>query len=376
MGSIGIAGSCNVSTEKQAAEDIKQLLPSYIKDSVYLSNSNPYSAAGASLGRYLFYDRRMSVNQTKSCASCHAQEFSFTDGYRRSIGALGDNVQHNARALVNIIFNKYLTAADSSLHYPEQQIDNPMFHRQPPELGWAGNEREIMARLRKDSLYHAQMPLLFPGNNDPFTIENIQLCISSFIKTIVSFNSPYDRYHYLKDSTALSPAQLNGMRLFFSPQLRCNSCHGGINFSEPSVRSGSGQIFYYQNTGLYNINNTGNYPEGDQGLYEFTKQAADKGRFLVPTLRNLAFTAPYLHDGSAASLGEVIDMYERGGRLISTGINQGDGSRQPNKNPVIKGFAITAQEKKDLISFLLALSDSSFCNNPRFANPFTKDETN
>jgi cytochrome c peroxidase len=371
---VVLTGGCNPGDKKKGIDDFSALLPAYVKDSIYLFAANPFSAAKAALGRYFFYDRRMSVNQAKSCSSCHDPAFSFTDGYRRSIGAMGDNVQHNAPALINIVFKKYLTAADSTLHFPEQQISNPMFHNKPVELGWQGNEEVIMLRLKKDSLYQRQMPLLFSGK-EPFSLQNVQACISSFIKTIVSFNAPYDRYTYHKDSMALSASQVNGMKLFFSDRLHCSSCHGGINFSTPALVDKDGTDQYYQNTGLYNIDGTGAYPANDRGLMECTKQSRDMGKYRVASLRNLAFTAPYLHDGTAADLGAVIDLYKNGGRNIATGMNQGDGRKNPYKNPLLQGFVLAEQEKKDLIGFLLSLSDSSVCNNPSYSNPFTRDET-
>ena len=371
---LATADACNTTNTKNKADNFKDLLPPYIKDSIYLSADNPFSAEKAKLGRYFFYDRRMSVNQSKSCASCHAPVFSFTDSYRRSIGALGDNVQHNAPALINIVFNKYLTSADSTLHFPEQQINNPMFHNNPVELGWEGNENIIIERLKKDSLYRKQMKYLFPQATDPFTVKNIQACISSFVKTILSFNSPYDRYIYNKDTTALSASQLRGMKLFFSDNLHCSVCHGGINFSVPAADNNGNQA-YYQNTGLYNINSMGAYPANDCGLFEFTKQPADMGKYLVPTLRNLAFTAPYLHDGTAAGLEDIINIYQNGGRNIVVPLNKGDGRKNPYKNPLINGFVVSAQEKKDLIGFLLSLSDSSVSTNKMYSNPFKKDET-
>ncbi|MEO5592181.1 MAG: hypothetical protein ABIR15_10815, partial [Chitinophagaceae bacterium] len=136
-----------------------------------------------------------------------------------------------------------------------------------------------------------------------------------------------------------------------------------------------GNKAYYQNTGLYNINSMGAYPANDCGLFEFTKQPGDMGKYLVPALRNLAFTAPYLHDGTAASLEDVINIYESGGRNILTPLNKGDGRKNPYKSPLISGFVINGQEKKDLIDFLLSLSDTSVCNNKMYSNPFTKDET-
>ena len=131
----------------------KKIIPFSIADTLYLDKTDPFTEAKAGLGRYLFYDRRLSRNNTKSCASCHDPRFSFTDGYRRSIGAVGDLHQRNASPLINLIFRKYLTAADSALHYPEQQMNNPMFHDKPVELGWKGNETEILARVQKDLVY-------------------------------------------------------------------------------------------------------------------------------------------------------------------------------------------------------------------------------
>jgi len=372
---LAIMHACNSITAKNTADDIRLLIPAYVKDSFYLSPVNDFSIAKAALGRYLFYDRRLSVNQAKSCSSCHDPVFSFTDGYRRSIGALGDNVQHNAPALINLIYNKYLTAADSGLHFPEQQIHNPMFHNQPVELGWTGNETLIMGRIKNDSLYSQQLPQLFPGYANPFTIQNVQACISSFIKTIISFDAPYDRYTYNKDSTAMSAAQLRGMNLFFSDSLHCASCHAGINFSTPTLTGSKGNRAYYQNTGLYNIKDGGGYPANDRGLYEYSHQPADIGKYRIPTLRNLAFTAPYLHDGTAASLSEVVEIYEQGGRNINTGLNRGDGRKNANKSPLLRGFVLNESQKKDLISFLLSLSDSTICRKPAYSNPFSTDET-
>ena len=125
----------------------------------------------------------------------------------------------------------------------------------------------------------------------------------------------------------------------------------------------------------YNTDGKGSYPDYDQGLYQHTKQINDMGTFRVPTLRNLAFTAPYFHDGSARSLDEVIDVFVRGGRKISTGLYNGDGAVNPFKHPIISGFSITPVEKNNLLLFLASLSDSSLIINPNYINPFTEDET-
>ena len=126
---------------------------------------------------------------------------------------------------------------------------------------------------------------------------------------------------------------------------------------------------------MYNLDGKGAFPEYDQGLYEHTKNKNDIGKFRVPTLRNLAFTAPYFHDGSAASLQEVIDHYASGGRKIVDGVYKGNGNTNPNKHPLINGFNISSKEKIDLIEFLLSLSDSNFIKNPIYQNPFGADET-
>jgi len=350
-----------------------KLIPQEYRSSVHLSRDNPFTEEKASIGRYLFYDRRLSFNQTRSCASCHDPAFSFTDGYRRSVGALGDLHQRNSSPLINLVFNKHLTAADPSLLFPEEQISNPMFRVNPIELGWKGNEVMILKRLKEDPFYKAKMKLAFPNDEDPFTVKNIQYSLASFVKTIVSLNAPYDQYK--ENQRELSELEEQGMALFFSSRLNCSKCHGGINFSTPSVNDSDGDTIHYFNTGLYNLNGTGDYPAYDQGLYEKTSDKSDKGKFRVPTLRNLTFTAPYFHDGSAETLDEVINVYEEGGRNKLTGSLKGDGRKNPFKHPLIIGFNLTAIERKALISFLFSLSDSSIIKNQSYSNPFTQDET-
>ena len=351
-----------------------QRLPSFFTDSIHNDEDNPFSKPKAELGRYLFYDRRLSINKTKSCASCHDQKFAFTDGYRRSIGAYGDLHQRNSSTLTNIIYKEYLTAADSSMHYPEKQISNPMFHVAPVELGWKGNENEILKRLKDDAQYREKFKAIFGRKEESITIKNIQYCIALFVKSILSYNSPFDKYFYQK-SDSLSVSAKNGMQLFFSVKLSCSACHGGNSFDRPEIKDCNGKAEYYFNTGLYNISDSGNYPEYDEGLYEFTHLITDKGKYRVPSLRNLGFTAPYYHDGSAATLEDVIMNYEIGGRNITHGLLKGNGIANPYKNKLIHGFTLTTDERKDLIHFLLSLSDSTILTNKNFSNPFEYDET-
>jgi cytochrome c peroxidase len=330
-------------------QDLSSLVPDKWRSQIIHNSANPYSANKATLGRYLFYDNRLSINNTKACASCHDPKFSFTDNYRRSIGAYGDLTQHNSPPLINLIFQQYFTAADSSVHFPEQQIQNPMFRTNPIELGWKGNEESMLNRFSTDSFYRQQFQTAFPEEMNPVTVKNIQYAITSFIKTIISFQSPYDDYQHRNKKEALSSSAINGLRIFQSAQLQCNQCHGGINFNQPGFQSAP-----YFNTGFFTDTLL------HKGLAVVTANKNDYGKYKVPTLRNLAFTAPYLHDGSAETLEEVIQLYQQGGYPSIQ-----------NKHPFITGFKLNSQQRNDLISFLLSLSDSSVLTNPAYANPWT-----
>ena len=322
------------------------------------------------LGRYLFFDRRLSVNNTRSCGTCHNPQFAFTDGYKRSLGAYADLHQRNTQPIFNLALLKYLTAADSSIHSPLQQMENPLFNTHTIEMGAAGHEVEILERIKKDKNYS----VLFANAGYQTNWEHIKKAISQFEESITSLNSRYDKF--LKgDTNALSLGEKNGKQLFFSANLKCATCHGGQNFSTPSIVETSGDTAFYFNIGLYNVDSRGAYPAYDQGLYEHTKNKTDIGKYRVPTLRNLAFTAPFFHDGSAASLQEVIENYASGGRNITDGIYKGNGSTNPNKHPFISGFNITQKDKINLIEFLLCLSDSNFIKNTTYQNPFEADET-
>jgi len=323
-----------------------------------------------SLGRYLFFDRRLSVNNTRSCGTCHNPQFAFTDGYKRSLGVYADLHQRNTEPLFNLRYLKYLTAADSTLHSTLQQMNNPLFNDHPAEMGVKGNEEKILQKIASDNMYQQ----LFASVQKEISWINIKQAISSFISSIHSGNAPYD--HFLKgDSAALTASQKRGMQLFFSAELKCGSCHGGFNFSAPLIKNEKGDTVYYFNTGLYNTDGKGGYPVYDEGLYQLTKNRVDMGKFRVPSLRNLVFTAPYFHDGSAATLTDVINAYASGGRKTEQGIYKGDGNANPYKDPLIQGFSISETDKINLISFLQSLSDSGFIISPAYQNPFTSDET-
>lgn len=321
------------------------------------------------LGQYLFFDTRLSFNNTKSCASCHAPQFAFSDGYRRSITASGDNVLHNAPSLINIGKHSYFNWADYSITTLAQQHKRPLFNTSPVELGAKGNEQMIIARLQKDSLYPQLFKSVFPKVANPITFDNIIQSIAAYVSTLQSTGSPFDKY-LQGDSTAMGPDARHGFALFNSQRLGCNRCHGGPYLSNATLGNHIDSIYF--NTGLYNTGNRNTYPATDNGLRAATGKIADDGRFKVPSLRNIAITAPYMHDGSVASLPEVLSIYMLGGRHVTDGPNSGDGARNTNKSPLVKGFTLSETEKKQLLAFFYALTDSTLSSNPVFQNPFTQ----
>ena len=195
--------------------------------------------------------------------------------------------------------------------------------------------------------------------------------MAAFIRTMISGDSPFDRWAYQDDRAALSESAVRGMDLFFSENLECHHCHGGFNFALSSTHEGQAfDQMAFHNNGLYNVDGEGAYPLKDRGLYDFTGVPADMGRFRAPSLRNVELTAPYMHDGSIATLEEVVDMYAAGGRVIEAGEFAGDGRASPHKSTFVNGFELTPQEREDLLAFLRSLTDDAFVEDPRFSSPF------
>jgi len=341
--------------------DYKWLIPKdYPKPQV--PQDNPMSEAKIKLGRYLFYDKNLSANQKQSCASCHKQEKAFSESLAVSVGSTGQSHRRNALALVNVAYNKTLTWAHPSLDSIERQILLPMFGETPVEMGITGHENEILSRFNTEQ-YQVMFDEAFDNKNINF--DKINKALSSFVRRLTSFNSPFDRYAYAMEDSALSASQIRGMDLFFSEKLECHHCHGGFNFTQSTTHEK--QLLDrrpFHNTGLYNIDGKGSYPINDIGLNEITLEQRDMGAFRAPTLRNIALTAPYMHDGSILTLDEVIEHYAAGGKT----------SNQLTKNiyisPFVKGFELNNKEKSDLIAFLNALTDESFISDPKLSNPF------
>jgi cytochrome c peroxidase len=330
---------------------------------------NPMSDVKVELGRWLFYESRLSVNGSMSCATCHAQALAFTDGKPRSIGATGEKHPRSAMSLVNSAYASRLTWSNQLLGKLEDQALTPLFGDNPIEMGMGGREESIRELLRSDARYAELIPQAFPDDADPFSVVNTVRAITAFVRSIISHNSPYDRY-IAGDETALSASAVRGMELFFSERLECFHCHGGFNFTDSTTHANTRvESVGYHNTGLYNIADTGAYPADNTGLFDMTGERRDMGRFKAPTLRNVAVTAPYMHDGSALTLQDVIAHYERGGRLIESGPFAGDGRRNPYKSEFIRGFELSETERQDLISFLESLTDETVLTDSRWSDP-------
>lgn len=331
---------------------------------------NPMTEAKVELGRHLFYDKRLSLDGSMSCASCHEQQKAFSDGKAVPSGVTGKQLSRNSMALFNLAYTPVLTWANPQLKHLETQMLIPLFGEDPPELGLVGQEQALLERLAALPLYQQLFQAAFPDKANPFTLQQLTEAIASFERSLVSADSPYDRYVYGGDDNAISAAAKRGEALFFSERLECFHCHGGFNFSDSVQHAGSAfEEFNFHNTGLYNLDGKGAYPADNTGLHDLTHRPEDMGKFKAPSLRNIAVTAPYMHDGSVASLDEVIDHYAAGGRTLSTGPYAGKGADSPYKSGFVKGFQLSPAERADLKAFLNSLTDESFLNNPAYAAP-------
>jgi cytochrome c peroxidase len=332
--------------------------------------ANPMSPAKVLLGRYLFYDKRMSVNGAQACASCHRQELAFTDGRATALGATGQDHPRSAMSLVNVAYAGALTWSNPNLHSLEEQALIPMLGSHPVELGLQTNL--YLSQIQNDATYRDLFPRAFPESRGPFTLANVAKALAAFERSILSARSPYDRYHFGNDRSAISDSAQRGEALFFGePVAGCFRCHGGFNLSDATVFEGSAPApIPFHNTGLYNMPGTFAYPWPNLGIYSYTRRAADVGKFRAPSLRNIAVTAPYMPDGSIPTLEEVLDHYVAGGRTIAAGPYAGRGHENPNRDARITGITLTPRNRQDLLAFLRSLTDEELLRDPRFSNPW------
>lgn len=289
---------------------------------------NPMSDAKVALGRRLFFETRLSVTGRYSCASCHDPARSYSDGRPVAVGATGQALPHNAMALVNVAYNIAFGWTEPAPRSLEAQMLGPMLNEHPVELGLKGRERQVVAELSRG--YGRAFAAAFPDARPAVTLDRVIEAIAAFERTLISGNSPFDRYVFGGDLHALSGEAKRGMALFFSERIGCAGCHSGFNFSG-SWRDA----------------------EGETGRPSFANDGTSDQPIRVPTLRNLAFTAPYMHDGRFATLGTVLDHYVRAGR-------EPDARHGGTRDPRLRSFTLTGKERRELIAFLESLSDSAF----------------
>lgn len=285
---------------------------------------NPTTPATVELGRQLFYDPVLSASKAMSCATCHHPDMGFSNGQTLSTPRPGAPPR-NVSALWNTGFNRFLLwdGREESL---ESQARLPLTLSNEMAIDLA----EAEARLRAIPAYVELFDAAFGGNDvETVTFDNITRALAAFQRTLISQNSAYDR-HVAGDSAALTPQQQRGMDLFFSERTHCAECHQPPLFA------------------LENFRVTG-VPSDDQGRAAVSEKGI-AGAFKVPTLRNVALNAPYMHNGALATLDEVVQFYADGAGRVND---------FPLVDPLLKGFDLTTEERADLVAFLNALTDAS-----------------
>lgn len=319
--------------------------PAYYGNRFAIPADNPLTVEGVALGRRLFYERHLSANNTIACANCHQQARAFTDGRRFSLGFDGTPTKRNAMSLANVLWINHFFW-DGRASGLETQAVTPLTDAH--EMGQPLDSSA--ARLRAVGSYAAAFEAAF-GSPD-ITPERIVRAISQFERTLISANAAYDRY--LRGEYRFTADEQKGYELFFNGRGLCGNCHGGPRTINET----------YHNNGLDSIFLDPGHGITDSGRQAVTGMAYDRGRFRVVSLRNVALTGPYMHDGRFATLPEVIDQYSdhlRGGPTLSPTLRDAAG------RPLELHFS--AGEKKALLAFLNTLTDSTFITDPRFSDP-------
>ena len=327
---------------------------------------NPMTPVKVELGRRLFHDPRLSGDGTVACVSCHDPGRAYTDGRARAVGIQGNIHPRSAMSLTNVAYNATLGWDDPALTRLEDQARVPLFNTRPPEMGVAHREDSVLARFKDDHRYRALFLEAFPEDEDPVSMRNVTYALAAFERTLISGNSPYDRWAYGGEVDALNPDERAGARLFFSRRLSCFRCHAGFNFSGPVVYEGSAEpAALFHNTGLYNEDGHGAYPVPNTGIHRHSGRDADMGKFRAPTLRNIALTAPYMHDGSVPTLEAAVKHYALGGRARYVSPQAHPSQAGAATDPLVAGFVLTPEEQSRLVAFLHALTDASFLRRAR-----------
>jgi cytochrome c peroxidase len=320
---------------------------------------NPLTEEGVQLGRMLFYDPRLSGNNTVSCSTCHLQHLAFTDGKERAVGVSGRPLAFNSMSLANLMWGPQHFFWNGRAGSLEQQALIPI--QNPDEMNQ--DIDELLEELLADEAY----PALFGRAYGRISPKNIAKAIASFERTLVSADSRYDRF--LRGEIKLSSDEERGRKLFMAhPDVKvslrganCIDCHSQF------LTSGFKTLYDgFSNNGLDEEANM------QPGLQEVTGDPSDRGKFKVPTLRNIALTAPYMHDGRFATLRQVLDHYNHGVNVSSTLsplILEAD-NRQANAVATEASLHLSEEEKRTIIAFLHTLTDEHFIGAEQFSDPF------
>jgi cytochrome c peroxidase len=290
----------------------------------FVPADNPMSAAKVALGKRLFFEARLSASGAYSCASCHDPAHSYTDGRALAVGSDGGLMPRSAMALVNVAYNLAYGWQHPELRSLEAQMRQPLFNRHPVEVGLGGRERTVVALLAADPGYSRQFLAVFGAGP---SVARIIKAIAAFERTLIDGHSAFDAYVFEGEHAALSQSAKRGLALFFSARVGCAGCHSGFNFS-------------------------GNWRDrqGPTGKASFADDGLGVGAVRVPTLRNIALTAPYMHDGRFATLDAVLDHYQGVGRAP-------DSAHGGTRDPRLRRFTLTDTDREDLKAFLFSLSD-------------------
>ncbi len=303
------------------------------KDSLVIPKDNPLTKERVELGKLLFFDKRLSANETIACASCHMPSLAFTDGQPVSAGIHGQKGGRSAPTAINRVFSS-AQFWDGRAATLEEQSVGPFAN--PIEHGFKDHD-ELVAKVKSIAGYGPLFEWAF--GSPAITTDLIGKAIASFQRTLLSGNSAYDRFTMGNEEQALSANAQNGLRVFVGKG-QCLRCHFGFNFSDEQ----------YHNLGAGWDQESKSF--ADVGRQAVTNKPEDTGAFKTPTLREIANTAPYMHDGSLATLREVVDFYDQGG------------IPNPRLDPVIKPLKLTEQEKQDLVEFMESLNGEGWTVTP------------
>lgn len=334
-----LAAGCRAGAEgpAPAAPVPGTALPANFPAPVYALDTNPPSAAAFALGRTLFYDARLSRDGTASCGSCHQQFVAFANaGHRLSHGVESRLGTRNAPALQNLRWKAdfFWDGGPKNLEtLPLAPLTSPV------EMGETLDN--VLRKLNADANYPRRFAQVY-GGAGPISSQQFLRALAQFTAALTSANSPYDHYVRHEAGGELSTQEMNGLMLF---QARCSGCHATDLFTDNAFRNNGLDRFF----------------GADSGRAHITGRASDVGRFRVPSLRNVALTAPYMHDGRLATLSAVLAHYAGGVQPSATL----DAALQPLGAPL--GIALTAQEQADIIAFLGTLTDEEFLRDGRLA---------